>query len=244
MKKKSIVDLFERIELPDPTDLVIAQIQSLIAADDLGPGDRLPSEKRLEERMGLPRGVISKALKRLETYGIVNTVPQSGTYIADFAKEVLDGLLTNVVRLNETDFTALTDLRCMLEEFAVSLVIDRATDAEIALIGEAQASLADRVARNDAQYDHDILFHLRILQYARNPVLTSIVTKLCVQTLEILKTCEKEYGYEFVQNRLEEAVNEHEAIIAALRSRNRTAAVEAVRRHFELSKQYLTAATT
>lgn len=242
MKKKSKADLFARIELPDPTDLVIAQIQSLIASDDLGPGDRLPSEKLLEERMGLPRGVIGKALKRLETYGIVHTVPQSGTYIADFAKEVLDGLLSNVVRLNEQDFTALTDIRCMLEVFAVSLVIAGATDAEIGLIGDAQASFAEHVGRNDAQFDHDILFHLRILRYARNPVLTSIVTKMCVQTLEILKTCEKEYGAEFVRNRLEAAVTEHDEIMSALRNRDGKAAVAALKRHFELSKQYLTAA--
>ena len=47
MTRRSILDHFEKVELPDPVDLVINQIRDLIHTGILKPGDRLPSEKRI-----------------------------------------------------------------------------------------------------------------------------------------------------------------------------------------------------
>jgi len=79
----------EKVELPDPVDLVIQQIKDLIHAGILKPGDRLPSEKSIEQKLQIPRGPINKALRRLETYGILKTIPQSGTYVASIGVDAL-----------------------------------------------------------------------------------------------------------------------------------------------------------
>lgn len=240
MAKRSILDKFSRIELPDPTELVLEQIQSLIRQGELSSGDRLPSDRRLEEKMCLPRGYITKAMKRLETFGIVYTVPQSGTYISDYGNEVLDGLLSNVIKVEEKEFNSLADLRFVLEKMALSLAAERVTDEMIRDIEAAQEPLKAHLKRGDARYDHDILFHLSILKAAGNPVLQSVVTKLCVQTLDILKAYETERGYGFVQARLTDSLGEHQSIIDALKKRDKESALKALHRHFVHSKEHMT----
>ena len=72
---KRAIDFFQPIDMEDPADKIIQQIRDMIHEGVLKPGDRLPSEKRIEERVGIGRGHVTRALRRLETYGILRTVP-------------------------------------------------------------------------------------------------------------------------------------------------------------------------
>ena len=94
--KKSIIDDIQLINIPDTVELVLSQIKDLIAERKLLPGDRLPSEQKIADRMGLSRIPIRKAFARMEIYGLLNTVPQSGSYITNISTEALIGLF-NIV---------------------------------------------------------------------------------------------------------------------------------------------------
>jgi len=50
MAEKEPIDYFERIELQDPADAIVQQIKDLISSKKLKPGNRLPSEQKLEEK--------------------------------------------------------------------------------------------------------------------------------------------------------------------------------------------------
>ncbi|UCF98066.1 MAG: FadR family transcriptional regulator [Spirochaetaceae bacterium] len=238
MSSQELIDRFEKIDLPDPVDVVIQQIKDLIHSGVLKPGDRLPSEKKIEEKLGIPRGPINRAFRRLETYGILKTVPQSGTYVARIGVDALEGLLANVLKLEDQDFQALIDTRRVLEVYAAELVAQHATDEEIRELEELQKSIAEKIKNGVTSFDEDMVFHLKIAEFSKNPVLKSILTLLISEVIQQFKDFEASIGRERVLKRLLQAIQEHQAVIAAICKRNPTDAAESMQLHFQRSNEY------
>lgn len=238
MPKKNIINYFEKVELPDPVDTVIEQIRNLLHNGTLKPGDKLPSERRLEEKMGVPRGIINRAMRMMETYGIVKTVPQSGTYIANICVEALDGLMSNIVTLNENDYDALADTRCLLEKYAIELVVSNASEEELKDLEVTQEKIAKEIRSGYVSFDKDMVFHLKIAAYSKNPVLKSVLTKLTVNMIDLLKGFETEIYKEALSKRLEDALLEHNEIIEALKARNVQKASLSMEKHFNNSRAF------
>ena len=62
---------------------VADRIQQLIAEDALRPGDKLPGERELAERMGVSRTVVREAIRALSVRGLVKVKPGCGTYVQE-----------------------------------------------------------------------------------------------------------------------------------------------------------------
>jgi GntR family transcriptional repressor for pyruvate dehydrogenase complex len=238
MTRRNILDHFQKIELPDPVDLVIQQVKDLIHRGVLKPGDRLPSEKSIEQKLQIPRGPISKALRRLETYGILRTIPQSGTYVASIGVDALEGLLTNVLKLEDRELEALDDTRYVLEIYAAELVAAHATPSQIEELETVQEAIATKIRAGTTSFDEDMVFHLKIADICGNPIMKSIVTMLVSDVLQFFKEFEHKAGAGKVKSRLLDAVHEHRRIVEAVKRHDPAGAAEAMRRHFEISKQF------
>jgi GntR family transcriptional repressor for pyruvate dehydrogenase complex len=238
MTSRSILDHFEKVELPDPVDLVINQIRELIHTGILKPGDRLPSEKSIEQKMQIPRGPINKALRRLETYGILKTIPQSGTYVASIGVDALEGLLTNVLKLEDRELEALDDTRYILEIYAAELAAELATEQQIEELDQIQQEIARKIEEGASSFDEDMVFHLKVAAICGNPILKSIITMLISDVIQFFKDFEQKAGKEKVRSRLLDATEEHQRIVAAVKQRDPVKASETMRRHFEISKQF------
>jgi DNA-binding GntR family transcriptional regulator len=57
-------------------------IAARIAAGDLKPGDKLPSERRLQDEVGVARGTIRAGLFQLEAEGVIYRRDRSGWYVS------------------------------------------------------------------------------------------------------------------------------------------------------------------
>lgn len=240
MRRQNILDHFQKVELPEPVDLVIQQIKDLIHSGVLKPGDRLPSEKSIEGKLQIPRGPISKALRRLETYGILKTVPQSGTYVASIGVDALEGLLTNVLKLENRELEALDDTRYVLEIYAAELAAAHATQPQIEELEEIQEAVAQKIEAGSSSFDEDMVFHLKIADICGNPILKSIITMLVSDVLQFFKEFEQKAGKHKVRSRLLDAAHEHRQIVAAVKQHDPAKASETMRRHFEISKKFRT----
>lgn len=60
---------------------VLAQIEAFIIENGLKPGDRLPSDRELAERLDVSRASVRQAIKVLEGFGRVDSQRGSGTYV-------------------------------------------------------------------------------------------------------------------------------------------------------------------
>lgn len=233
MKKRVIFDSFEEIILPDPVDEVLKQFKRLISEGALQPGDKLPSERRLETKMNLPKGVINRALRMMETYGIIKAVPQSGTYVTTICKEALEGLMMNVISLKQSDIASVADLRCVLEKHAAKLIIMNGCEEDLQGIKGVQESLKTKATEGHVGFDADMVFHISLATCADSPGLTSILTKQTVSMMTLLDKYFSDLPAEVTQQRLQYAIEEHDRIVDALLARDHAAAEAAIDHHFK-----------
>ena len=68
-------------EIHSTKKMIMSSIKGLINFKNLEPGDKLPSERMLSEKLNVSRGNLRDALQTLEYYGLVKSLPQSGTFL-------------------------------------------------------------------------------------------------------------------------------------------------------------------
>ncbi len=228
------IEHFQEIELKKPSDIIIQQIRDLISSGVLKPGDRLPSERVLVQRFGVGRGHIREAIKKLEFYGILKTIPQSGTIVASLGVKALEGLISNVLNLEREDFESLMEARALLEVHAARLATMRASDAEIEEIVQAHNEFCRQVEREAPGLEEDIMFHLKIAECSRNFVLRSLISLIAPDIITLsrkLDTCR--------DGRFRAALKEHESILQGIQARDPERTAEAVADHMRMTQLQL-----
>ncbi|MFK7933531.1 MAG: FadR/GntR family transcriptional regulator [Saprospiraceae bacterium] len=203
-----VLSNFQEIKIESPVDKIIRQIRELIITKQLNPGDKLPPERRLAERLGVGRSNVRDAIKKLEFYGILKTVPQSGTIVAGIGITALEGLISDVLKIENTDFASLVETRVLLEAEAAKLAAERRTDDNIVAIEQALVAHRKRVKAGEPAVEEDLMFHMKIAEASKNTVLKSL---MLIITPDIIKN--------FIQldickdRRPDEALEDHKQIL-------------------------------
>jgi GntR family transcriptional regulator, transcriptional repressor for pyruvate dehydrogenase complex len=73
--------VYKAIHISCVYEEVVSQIRELISSGSLRPGDRLPSERELAEKLGVSRESIREGLKHLHSIGLVETRSHRGTFV-------------------------------------------------------------------------------------------------------------------------------------------------------------------
>ena len=86
------------------TDEAIEQDQgSMITSGELGPGDRLPKEADLAERLGLSRNSLREAVKALSMIRVLDVRQGDGTYATSLEPSLLLDALSFIVDFHRDD---------------------------------------------------------------------------------------------------------------------------------------------
>jgi len=174
-----------KIQIENPVDLIISQIKDLISSGTLRPGEKLPSERKLAEHLGVSRSQIREAIFKLQLYGIVKVQPQSGTIVNGIGIVALESLISDILVLEKADFKSLVDTRILLEEEAARFAaINRTVDDMVALNNALDLYEKKLMAENVAN-EEDLLFHVKIAEASKNTVLKSL---MMIITPDILKS--------------------------------------------------------
>jgi GntR family transcriptional repressor for pyruvate dehydrogenase complex len=115
-------------------DEVAERIQSKILSGALRPGDRLPPERELADRLKVNRSSVREALKKLEQLGLVTSQQGSGTRVRSIEEASLDVLMRLLFldgRPNIPWIRDFLDLREAIAPGVMRLVIERASEEEI-----------------------------------------------------------------------------------------------------------------
>ncbi|GAK61714.1 GntR domain protein [Candidatus Vecturithrix granuli] len=232
-KNRKLVEQIKKIEIQKPADLIIEQIKELIMSGVLKPGDRLPSENMLAEAFEVGRSQVREALKRLEFYGVLTTIPQTGTFVASMGVKSIAGVIANILHLQKEDVESLIDTRTVLEIHSAELAAQRATEEEIEEIAQAHRAFCARREQGDRALDEDIYFHLKISEYAHSSILASLIALL---TPDILKQTGQ---FDQMQHRHpSQTINEHARIVEAIQSRDAEQARNAMAAHMEHTREF------
>ena len=171
-------------------DIIIRRIRQQLQSGELKPGMRLPAERKIAEQFGISRSYVREALQTLESYGIVETRPQSGTFIVGLDINALDGLFVDVLKLDAYDFASLAELRAILEVNSARFCAERRTEEELEAIHQALIQYEKAFEANDKEliYTTDFEFHRCIAAGCGNSTLRSM---LLLITPDIMSTYQK-----------------------------------------------------
>lgn len=223
-----MLENFSEIKVETPVDKIIKQVRALITSGQLAPGDRLPAERKLAERLGISRTHVREAIQKLEFYGILRTLPQSGTVVAGMGITALEGLITDVLKLEKSDFASLVETRVILEINAAQRAAERRTDEDIIYIQKALLAYEDKIKANKSAVEEDLMFHLKIAEASKNAVLKSlmlIITPDIVNNFIQFKVCDDQTEFK--------AYHEHKQILQHIIDRNSEAAGRAMKNHLQ-----------
>ena len=209
-----------------PVDNVISYIQDEIAKKHVRPGDRLPSERKLSEMLGVGRPHIRAALQKLETYGIVETRPQSGTIVTEFTKEQLDGMMAEALKLEKYSFSNLVHVRVLLEIDACELAARNCTIEDIDRVERALRTLEDSVG-SDAAVEKDFAFHMELARSSHNAVITDLLATILPDIMRFY------HKYRFCTVPERRVDREHREFLAKLRAHDDKGMKQLVLMHLE-----------
>lgn len=171
----SVLDNFEEIVYAKPSDIIINQIKNLITSGQLKPGEKLPSERKLSEKLSVSRSAVRDAIQKLEFYGILKTLPQSGTTVAGMGVTALQGLISDILKVDGSDFKSLVETRIILEINSAQLAAERRTDDDIERIQDALDNYHRKYLLGQSNVEEDLRFHLEIAEASKNMVLKSMM---------------------------------------------------------------------
>ena len=212
---------------------IIKKIRDLITSNKLKPGDRLPSERKLSEEFGVSRGNVREVIQKLEFYGLLKTLPQSGTVVANMGVPALSGMITDILQLKKPDFKSLVESRIMLEMQVVALAAERRTEEQLANIGEALEAYRLKVENNENAVEEDLMFHLKISEASGNPVLNTL---MLIITPEIIANFEKYHVC--TKSMTGDNIIEHQQIFDAIKEKNPEKAKRELQFHFKTLYEY------
>jgi DNA-binding FadR family transcriptional regulator len=164
------------------TDEAIDRIKEMIVSGELRPGDRLPREADLAERLGLSRNSLREAVRALVLIQVLDVRQGDGTYVTSLEPPLLLEAMSFVVDFHRDDTVLqFLEVRRILEPAATAMAAQRMSDQKIAELGRVLDALDDD-AGVDALVANDLDFHRRIAAGAGNAVLSSLLESLSAPT--------------------------------------------------------------
>jgi DNA-binding FadR family transcriptional regulator len=153
---------------------ILDALAEYVQDEGLKPGDRLPAEREIADRLGVSRPIVREALGRWAALGVVETLNGRGTFLRAAVAPGTTHLILSVPGEREALLQTL-ELRRALETEAAALAAERATAAQVAELWqllEAVESAYDRVG--DAP-EEDWAFHQAVYRAAHNPLFLQLI---------------------------------------------------------------------
>ena len=194
---------------------VVEEIGTRIVRGDLAPGDPLPNEADLGLEFEASRSVIREAVKSLAAKGLLESRTRTGITVLPALRwnlldvEVLSWRYSSMPQ--QQFFAELFEIRSMIEPRAASLAAERATDAEIDIIGAAIEAMSGADVAGDSAIEADLSFHRAILAAAHNDLLLQMGNLIGVGLLTSYRISSDPYSAMLAR---------HEDVYAAIRDRD------------------------
>jgi GntR family transcriptional repressor for pyruvate dehydrogenase complex len=165
------------------TDEAIEKIKGMIIAGELRPGDRLPREADLAQRLGLSRSSLREAVRALSLVRILDVRQGDGTYVTSLDAALLLDALSFVVELHhDRSVLELLEARRLLEAEAAALAAQRIIPAQLDEL-HALIDAMPSCAGVEEFVENDLGFHRTIAAAAGNTVVSKLLESLSGRTI-------------------------------------------------------------
>ena len=160
------------------TDEAIDKIKEMIVSGELGPGNRLPKEADLADRLGLSRNSLREAVKALSLIHVLDVRQGDGTYVTSLEPRLLLDAISFVLEFHRDDTVLeFLQVRRILEPAATAMAAQHMSDVEVEELRKILGMLDDNPTV-EALVANDLEFHRKIAVGSGNTVLASLIDSL------------------------------------------------------------------
>ncbi|WP_416903716.1 FadR/GntR family transcriptional regulator [Micromonospora echinospora] len=173
--------LFSPVAGARPHEAILDQVERLLSAGLIRPGDRLPSERVLAERLGVSRPTVREAMRTLEALGVVlpaQTVGRgSAPVIAGRADTALGTVLRLAIATSGLSVPDIVDTRVLLERHAVSRLA-RAPEPQLGPAEVLLREMDEPGLTPERFHAVDVRFHIALADAAGNRAVALTMSSL------------------------------------------------------------------
>ncbi|MEM1430700.1 MAG: FCD domain-containing protein [Pseudomonadota bacterium] len=218
---------------------VVRQIELLILRGILRPGERLPAERDLAERLTVSRPSLRDAIAELESAGLLTRRAGSGIFVADVLGSAFSPALIRLFASHDEAVFDYLAFRRDMESLAAERAARLASDTDLAVIGTIfeKMEAAHRKRSGEEEASLDAQFHLAIVEASHNVVMLHMLRSM----YDLLRKGVFYNRQVMFRQRTTRTVllSQHRAINDALQARDPAGARAAIETHLDYVAQSL-----
>ena len=228
---------FHKVTPEKLSNSVVRQIEQLILRGILRPGERLPSERDLADKLGVSRPSLRDAIADLADRGLLVSRAGSGVFVADVLGSAFSPALTQLFSTHDEAVIAYISFRRDMEGLAAERAATLGSETDLKLIdtifGKMEAAHQKRDPSDEAQLDAE--FHMAIIEASHNVIMLHMLRSM----FELLRQGVFYNRQVMFRNRMtrDQLLDQHRAINAAIQARDPAAARAAVAAHMAYVEQ-------
>ena len=219
------LEAFSPVRVRSAADEVLAVLADAIRGGLYQPGDLLPRERDLADRLGVSRPVVREAIAVLRHAGIVTVRRGQGGGALVSSVANLTSVLRRIAGETRLELRSLLEVRRAVELNAALLTAERAgPDAMVWLTGLV-AALPAFSGQDHEFYAADVRFHLALGETSGNPMVAEILR----QTFNRIDVLREPFPHAHVD--FDAAIANQEEYLRAIRDGDRGIIAAAVDHH-------------
>lgn len=98
-------------------EIILEEIDKIIEDQNIGIGEKIPSERYLKERLNVSRQSVREALRALELIGVIYVKRGEGTYLANIDSHQLYKLIAKYLIRTDRQHEELNELMHMIDYY-------------------------------------------------------------------------------------------------------------------------------
>jgi GntR family transcriptional repressor for pyruvate dehydrogenase complex len=222
---------FQRVEQEKLAQSVVRQIELLILRGILRPGERLPSERDLSERLGVSRPSLREALGDLQLRGLLTSRAGAGVFVADVLGSAFSDALVQLFATHDEAVFDYIAFRRDMEGLAAERAARLASDIDLQVIDSIFRKMeqADKRRAPEDEAELDAGFHMAIIEASHNVVMLHMMRSM-FQLLREGVFYNRQVMFRQRTTR-EALLHQHQVINQALQARDPEGARAAVEAH-------------
>ncbi|KJS42901.1 FCD domain-containing protein [Roseovarius sp. BRH_c41] len=230
---------FQKVTPEKLSTAVTRQIEKLILQGILRPGERLPAERDLAEKLGVSRPSLREAVAELQDKGLLSARAGAGIYVADVLGSAFSDALIRLFADHEEAVFDYIGFRRDLEGLAACRAARLASDTDLQVIqtvmDKMEAAHKKTNPADEARLDAE--FHMAIIEASHNVIMLHMMRSMFQLLREgVFYNRQVMFKQRTTRGAL---LDQHRAINAAIQARNPEAARAAVNDHLNYVEKAL-----
>lgn len=217
------------------SDIVVERLNAKIRSGELKSGERLPTERALAESMGVSRTVIRQAIRIMVDNNVLE-LRDGCSYVRQLSFDEIVGNISKAIIPDEISMIEIMEVRAVLEGYIIKKAVENITEEQIEALQQGIDRMAQLMEEGGNGSTQESDFHRGLAEATGNSALKSIYM-LCEDLLN--STQHDTWRVAKAIGAPNTAVADHQAILDAIRARNKNQAEILMQAHMDYACENL-----